>query len=78
MWKKTNNKQIKGFNLENKMGLQKLTCSICDKKIKFFKTSKKQIFIRLNLIKQNMLTYSIKCRTKTENVNSKIFKIKKC
>ena len=41
MWKKTNKKQIKGFNLENKMGLQKLTCSICDKKIKFFKTSKK-------------------------------------
>ena len=41
MWKKTNNKQIKGFNLENRMGLQKLACFICDKKIKFFKTSKK-------------------------------------
>ena len=32
MREKINNKEIKGFNLENKMGLQKLTCSIRDKK----------------------------------------------
>ena len=30
----------------------------------------------MNLIKQNMITYCIKCRRKTENLNSKIFKTK--
>ena len=41
--KKTNNKEIKGFNLENKIELQKSTCSVCDKKKSTsFKTSKKQ------------------------------------
>ena len=30
----------------------------------------------MNLIKQNMLTYCISCRTKTENLNSKIFETK--
>ena len=30
--KKKNNKEIKGFNLENKIELQKSTCSVCDKK----------------------------------------------
>ena len=32
MRKKKNNKEIKGFNLENKIELQKSTCSVCDKK----------------------------------------------
>ena len=32
MKKKKNNKEIKGFNLENKIELQKSTCSVCDKK----------------------------------------------
>ena len=34
------------------------------------------IFIRLNLIKQNTLPYCVKFRTKTEKLNSKIFKTK--
>ena len=30
----------------------------------------------MNLIKQNILTYCVKCRKKTENLNSKISKTK--
>ena len=30
----------------------------------------------LNLIKENMLTYCVKCRKNTENLDSKIFKVK--
>ena len=30
----------------------------------------------MNLIKQNSLTYFVKCRIKTENLNSKTFKTK--
>ena len=32
--------------------------------------------MRLNLVKQNMLTCCVKCRKKTENLDSKIFKTK--
>ena len=35
------------------------------------------IFNRLNLIKQKVLTYCVKCRKNTENVNSNISKTKK-
>ena len=31
MERKTNNKEIKGFNLENKIELQKSACSVCSK-----------------------------------------------
>ena len=34
------------------------------------------IFTLLNLIKQNMLTYSVKCRKKTGTLNSKILNTK--
>ena len=31
MERKTNNKEIKGFNLENKIEFQKSACSLCSK-----------------------------------------------
>ena len=71
--KKTDNKKIRAVALVNKIATQ---CYVLFVNHKSELEITVWIFDRLNLIKQTMVTYCVKCRKKTKNLGWKIPKTK--